>query len=136
MNTMRTNKKGLVISTLIKIIIALAVLALFASIFFVGSGALYNRIKTIFPNPNEYVHRDTYEDPKYDARPLQDNAETVFDEVHKGFRELANDTAQRCFYYLPTGLPYSDLFGDYKIAIKPVQGGVSLQLFQDVNDHV
>lgn len=133
----KPRKRGIVQATLIKFIIVLAALALFSSMFFIGSGGLYNRIKSAFPNPNEHVGRDTYQNPKYDARPQQDNAESVFDEVHKGFKELANDTAQRCFYYIPNDLPYDEMFGDYKIVIEPTadRDGISLQLQHDKEGH-
>ncbi|MFP4523783.1 MAG: hypothetical protein ACLFO2_00510 [Candidatus Woesearchaeota archaeon] len=129
----RSDKRGLVVSTFIKFIIALAFLALLTSILFIGPAALYNRIKAVFPDPNEYLGNDGYQDPKYDARPEQDNAVEVFNEVHQAFVALAGDDADQCLYYLPRGLPYKSL-KKHKILVQPVDDGLSLQLLFDRED--
>lgn len=137
-------KKAMTFTTLLIMIIALAVFVLMVIIFFVGPQALFMKVKAILPRADTFIKRGTGETADYLYREQRELADNLFSEftnkislLQKGMWEEkldadGNPTKEQitnaCFYFIEPPAHYKPLFKPFKVSFQEMDYGIRVRL--------
>lgn len=122
MNTKGTSATGLVIN----MIIGLSLIAVVFAIFF-AKGSLFMGLRSIIPNPIDYIPIGTSSGDFGDSIGKRD-AVSVYDEFALAYQSLANVDQDECFFFMPQD-QFKYLFDEHTLTL--MKDGHDMRIYLD-----
>jgi hypothetical protein len=99
---MKLNKKAMAMEQLGKYILAIVVLVVTLSLFFIGPGALYSKAQELIPSLTDFIGTENHGTAGMSDSELRDTSIKTFSELAMAMKLMHEDESPVCFYRIPS----------------------------------